>query len=163
MKTHAAIGSESSVYREFQFSWLLTGILIPVQLLIIFFYVTGLGNRPLPTNGFLMLSGLFVFLYLILYGMTTVLDKTEITLSFGIGLIRKRIKLEAVKSVEAVKNPWYYGYGIRMVPNGWLFNVSGPHAVELRFHDRKGVVMIGTKDPLKLKNAVSILLVGSRA
>ena len=154
MKTHAAISSQSSVYREFQFSWLLTGILIPVYLLITYFYITGLGDRPSPTNGFLMLSGLFVFLFLLFYRMTTVVDKGEIKVSFGVGLIRKKIRVSDVKSVQSVTNPWYYGYGIRMVPNGWLYNVSGPHAVELQFYDRKRVVMVGTKRPAELRNLI---------
>ena len=153
MKEHPRV-PQLPVYREFPFSWLLTGILIPVYLIMFYFYIIGPGDRPLPTGGFLILTGLFVFLYLIFYGMTTVIDKDHIILSFGIGLIRKKIKIERVKNVRAVRNPWYYGYGIRLIPNGWLYNVSGPHAVELQFCDQKRVVMIGTKKPAELKSQI---------
>ena len=141
-------------YREFQFSWLLTGILVPTHVFLAYLYINGLGNRPLPTDTFLIITGLFLFIYLIFYGMTTVIAKDRITLAFGIGLFRKKIDLRRISSVGIVRTPWYYGYGIRLIPNGWLYNVSGPHAVELRFHDRKGVVMIGTKDPQKLKSEI---------
>jgi hypothetical protein len=145
-------------YREFQFSWLLTGILVPIHGFVAYLYVNGLGNRPLSTDGFMIMTGVGLFIYLIFYGMTTEVAQARIRLVFGIGLFRKRIDLSRVRSVAVVSNPWYYGYGIRLVPNGWLYNVGGPHAVELRFHDRKGVIMIGTRDPQKLKREIESYL-----
>lgn len=141
-------------YREFQFSWLLTGVLIPMYLLIIYLYINGLGDRPMKTDGFLIVTGLSAFIFMIFYGMTTIIDNHAIVLSFGIGLFRKKIELTRISVVDVVKTPWYYGYGIRLIPKGWLYNVSGPHAVELRFHDRKTVIRIGTQDPVRLKNEI---------
>jgi hypothetical protein len=106
----------------------------------------------MKTDDFLIITGLLVFIYLIFYGMTTRIENKEIILSFGIGLFRKKIDVARIRSVEVVQTPWYYGYGIRLIPNGWLYNVSGRHAIKLTFHDRKGVVMIGTRDPRRLKN-----------
>jgi len=40
------------------------------------------------------------------------------------------------------------------MPNGILFNVSGNHAVEIRFKDRNKVILIGTDDWENLKEAI---------
>ena len=142
-------------YREFQFSWLMVVILIPIQLWMTYLLVNGIGDRPMTLDIFLFVSGLFLLVSLLFYGMTTKVDREKITLSFGIGLIRKKIQLNRIKSIDTVKNPWYYGWGIRLIPNGWLYNVSGLNAVELRFNDKNGVIRIGTKDSNKLKNEIS--------
>jgi len=34
-----------------------------------------------------------------------------------------------------VRNKWYYGWGMRRLPSGWMFNVWGLDAVELEFAD----------------------------
>ena len=141
-------------YREFQFSWLMVGIMLAVEALICFFYITQLGDNPVTLRTLLILSAFFLVTLSIFYGMTTTVKGGNVRISFGIGLIWKNINLKNVASVEVVNNPWYYGYGIRLIPGGWLYNVSGLRAVELRFHDRKGVVRIGTKQAARLRNAI---------
>ncbi|MGV3587775.1 MAG: hypothetical protein ACO1OF_12280 [Adhaeribacter sp.] len=88
------------------------------------------------------------------YGLTTKITAEAITVSFGIGLIRKRIKLQRIKTVDTVKSPWYYGWGIRIIPNGTLYNISGTDGVELKFNDTDRIIRIGTKDSLTLKKEI---------
>ena len=58
-----------------------------------------------------------------------------------------------IRDAKAVKNRWYYGWGIRLSPHGWLFNVSGFDAVELEMAN--GVkYRIGTDEPDKLLAAI---------
>ena len=72
---------------------------------------------------------------------------------FGIRLIRKWFKLNEIESCQIVKDPWYYGWGIRLTPRGWLFRVSGFNAVEIKF--RKGKrFRIGTDVPQELEEAI---------
>jgi len=52
-------------------------------------------------------------------------------LYFGPGLIRKSFLLGHVVSSTVVRNPWYAGWGIRLTPDGWLFNVSGTRGIEI--------------------------------
>ncbi len=40
------------------------------------------------------------------------------------------------------------------MPSSLIFNVSGNHAVEIRFKDRNKVILIGTDDWENLKNAI---------
>ena len=145
-------------FREFQLSRLMLGVVIPMEALIVIFYIFQFGDRPLPLNGFLLLSGLMLLLLGLFYGMTTTIAGETIILSFGIGLITKRINLTEVRSVESVRNPWYYGYGIRWIRNGWLYNVSGAQAVELQFRDRTNVVRIGTKKQEELRTTIQRLI-----
>jgi hypothetical protein len=65
----------------------------------------------------------------------------------GIGLIKKNYPISDIKSVQKVKNNLLYGWGIRVIPGGWLYNVSGFYAIELRFHSSDKVIRIGTDKP----------------
>ncbi len=86
-------------------------------------------------------------IFLVLFStLTIVCDGRTLEVRFGPGLIRKRFPLKDIESYRAVKNPWYYGWGIRRTPHGWLFNVSGVHALEIQMRDGRKY-RIGTDDP----------------
>ena len=59
------------------------------------------------------------------------------------------------KEIEAqpVTNKWYYGWGIKRTPHGWLFNVSGLQAVEITLRSAKKY-RIGTDEPERLADAI---------
>lgn len=85
--------------------------------------------------------------------LTVHVDHEMITLHFALGVIYKGFRLQEIERVRAVRNPWYYGLGIRLTPRGWLFNVSGLSAVELQMKNGKRY-RIGTDDPQGLENAI---------
>ena len=92
---------------------------------------------------------------LLLMGWLTVsVDDTAVVAQFGVGLIRKRIPLADIRSFEAVRNPWYYGWGVRLIPGGWLYNVAGFSAVDFTTRDGRHV-RIGTPEPAALSSAVA--------
>jgi hypothetical protein len=62
-------------------------------------------------------------------------------------LIKKKYSLDEIKSCKPVKNSPLTGFGIRMISNGWLYNVSGLGAIELAFKNKKSIVRIGTDNP----------------
>ena len=66
------------------------------------------------------------------HSLTVVIDGEELVVQFGPGTIRKRFKLNEIASCQAVRVPWYYGWGIRMTPQGMAFRVSGFDAVHVR-------------------------------
>lgn len=74
-------------------------------------------------------------------------------MSFGSGVIRKRFRVEDIRTARSVRNPWYYGWGIRLTPQGWLFNVSGFDAVELELNSNRKF-RIGTDEPHRLRAAI---------
>jgi len=85
--------------------------------------------------------------------LTVVIWEEELEARFGPGLIRKRFKLDEIESCQVVKNPWYYGWGIRLTPHGVLFRVSGFHAVEIKLRTGKKF-RIGTDVPQELEEAI---------
>ncbi len=75
-----------------------------------------------------------VVLLVFLFGtLTTEVGSGRIVLHFGPGLIHRTIALTDVSTARVVRNRWWYGWGIRLTPHGWLWNVSGFDAVELEF------------------------------
>ena len=104
---------------------------------------------------FLMLPTVLLAVVLLLFGSLrlTITDQT-IEAAFGVGLLRKRIPLADVRSVTRVRNPWYCGWGIRSMPNGMLYNVSGFDAVELSLADGRRV-RLGTDEPDAVVAALS--------
>jgi hypothetical protein len=104
---------------------------------------------------------LIPFLALIIMGiclllfctLTTTIRSNVLEIRFGPGLIRKRFYLKDIESCQAVKNHWYYGWGIHRTPHGWLFNVSGFSAVEIKMKSGKKY-RIGTDVPDELEEAI---------
>ena len=84
-------------------------------------------------------------------------QREGIKLSFGIGLVRRTIPYERIVSTTIVRNKWWYGWGIRLSPHGWMWNLSGLDAVELLYEDGKAF-RIGTDDPKGLKRAIDVML-----
>ena len=96
----------------------------------------------------------FLICLLIFYKLTISIDKEHISFKFGMGWIKKNYPFSEIESCVPVRNKWYYGIGIRFLGNGWLYNVSGFEAVELRFKNSKSVVRIGTNKPTEICEAV---------
>jgi len=141
-------------YKEFTFGWLIFAFVIPIHLLLTYLYINKLGDRPIDTNGYMAITLAFILVYIMFYGMTTKVTLDSISVSFGIGLIKKRTPLSRIKKVDAVRTPWYYGWGIRIIPDGMLYNISGTDGVELRFSDTDRTLRIGSKDSSALKKEI---------
>ena len=85
--------------------------------------------------------------------LTVVISEEELVVRFGPGPIHKRFKLNEIESCQVVKNHWYYGWGIRLTPHGWLYNVSGFQAVGINLRTGKKY-LIGTDVPQELEEAI---------
>ena len=94
-----------------------------------------------------------VVLLLLFSTLTITVTADRIGLAFGIGLVRRTIDLHQVADVAVVHNPWYYGWGIRYTPRGWLWNVSGRRGVELSYRNG-GRFLIGSDEPEALAAAI---------
>jgi hypothetical protein len=102
---------------------------------------------PIAIIGFLVIIG-------VLFGSLTVEVKAgKLRCWFGLGLIYQEFNLEEVTEVKIVKNPWFYGWGIRRVPEAWMFNVSGLDAVQMEFYSGKKF-RIGTDEPRRLEAVI---------
>ena len=105
-------------------------------------------------NPFVLVGLIVIFIVIgIFTRLTVAVDDQMIKIQFGLGVIRKVFRLKDIEAYCVVKNPWYYGWGIRFTPRGWLFNVSGFSAIELQMKSGKRY-RIGTDDPDNLAKAL---------
>ena len=94
------------------------------------------------------------FVIIPLLGWLTVeINERFLVCRFGIGLIRKRFALRDIEEARTVRNRWYYGWGIRWTPHGWLFNAAGLDAVEIRMSNQKSY-RVETDQPAELLRAI---------
>jgi len=142
-------------YKEFQIVKLLFALGLPLQLFIAYFFIKEMGFDPMYITGFLVLNFIFLLIYLMFYGMTTIISDDRITVLYGIGLIRKRILIDKIASIQSVENNGNSGLGLRIITNGMLYNIDGKHAIELRLKDNNMVIRIGTRTPTQLKRKIT--------
>jgi hypothetical protein len=120
-----------------------------IVFLVIALMVT-LYGAALTAHPALIASAVLVGLVLILFSTLTVIVRDQtVEVFFGPGLIRRRISLRRIRDVRTVRTPWYYGWGIRLTPSGWLWNVSGLRGVEIQFDDGH-TFRIGSDEPDRL-------------
>ncbi|HEY9716777.1 MAG TPA: hypothetical protein V6C69_04890 [Trichormus sp.] len=86
--------------------------------------------------------------------LTIEVDTDRVRLLFGDGLLEKDVKLADVESVKQTRTNAWQGWGVHWIGNGWLYNVYGLAAVELKLKDGK-VVVIGTDEPTELTEAIN--------
>ncbi|MGQ0615074.1 MAG: hypothetical protein ACT4PV_15175 [Planctomycetaceae bacterium] len=90
----------------------------------------------------------------LLFGSLTVeVDAERVRIRFGPGLVRASWALAEVEDAQVVRNRWWHGWGIHRFASGWVFNVSGFDAVELRLRGGRRV-RIGSDRPAELRAAV---------
>jgi len=105
--------------------------------------------HPITLAGLIiMLTALGLFVTL-----TVRISQQKLSINFGLGILRKSFLLKDVQAYQVVKNPWYYGWGIRYTPRGWNFSVSGLSAIELKMKSGK-IYRIGTDDPQSFAQAL---------
>lgn len=118
--------------------------------LIVVSYLMGIYGFNWTALVVLIILGICLPLFAIL---TVRIDENTLEIRFGASIIRIRISLKDIESCRVVKNPWYYGWGIRLTPHGWLYNVSGFYAVEIKLKSGKKY-RIGTDVPNELEKAI---------
>jgi len=143
-------------YKHTQTGWLtlIVGGVLLVVLVAVSSHVPEPRARWIP----LYVGVLIMPLVMVLFGSLTVtVNDAAITVQFGPGLIRKKISLADVASCQPVRNQWWWGWGIKLIPGGWLFNVSGLDAVELKMKTGR-VFRIGTDEPQRLAEFIQAKL-----
>ena len=94
------------------------------------------------------------------HSLTVRVSRSEIALSFGVGLIKKQFPIGDISGASIVQNRWYNGFGIRKIRGGWLYNVSGFDAIEIQLKNERKY-RIGTNQPKELLAAVESALASS--
>ncbi len=135
-------------YKHTQIGYLMLFVILGVMLL--FAYI-GVQEESSVFLLRIVMIGILLVLASFSYLMVTI-DTEYISVRFGYGVFKKRFALKDIQTVRAVKNSWYYGWGIRVWfwPKMWIYNISGFDAVELTMKDGS-IVRIGTDEPQLLE------------
>jgi hypothetical protein len=108
---------------------------------------------PTQTYGPLILAAILLLLVSQFSRLTTAVTDDAFECWFGSGLIRRRIPLARIEDASVVRHRWFYGWGIRLTPRGWLWNVSGLGIVELSLEKGRRF-SVGSDEPERLAAAL---------
>jgi hypothetical protein len=106
----------------------------------------------------LVVTGVFILALMAFYAFTIQIADRTVTFWFGWGVGKQSLPFDAIQSVEIVRNPWYYLWGIKSIPGGWLYSIApGGLAIELVLKDHRKI-RLGTDHAeevkLRLKQAM---------
>lgn len=147
-------------YKHTQIGYLMIVVTLVVSILFVWAYITASSEPPSVDSGTnLLVTATMTLIVLILASFTSLrvcVDEEYLRIKFGYGLYRKKFPLQDIVSTKAVKNHWYYGWGIRVWfwPKMRIYNVSGLDAVEIQLKNGKRY-RIGTDEPEKLEQAIT--------
>ena len=140
-------------YRRTQIGWVMLGMLalsvLSVAVSVWLVQAEEEGSAVLAIASAALAAAVLVFC-----SLTVTVDDSHVTVRFGLTPLRKRIRLADIASFEAVRNPWYFGWGIQRYGPGWLYNVSGFEAIEIVRTDGREL-RIGTDDSQGLIRALA--------
>lgn len=141
-----------TTYRHTEFS-LLNLVLLALPI-VVCFMVFLISNAPwgyqLITLG---LAALFGGLGICFHSLTIEVDDKDVRIFFGKGFLKRRWALADCVGARQVKTRLIDGWGIKLTPDGWLYSVSMPEAVLIRFRNGKAV-QLGSDEPEALLAAL---------
>ena len=111
---------------------------------------------PMPSPWQYLVLGLAVFflaLIILFHSLTIEVDEEEIRMHFGPGFVRKTWMIDSCLDARQTKTRLIDGWGIKLTNKGWLYSVSMPDAVLIRFTTGKSV-QLGTDEPEALLAAL---------
>lgn len=146
-------------YKHTQIGYVILIATLVVLALFAWLQITARAEPPSVDSGtnfaVTAIMALIIFVLASFATLTVSVDENRLHIKFGWGIFKKSWPVKEIASTEAVKNPWYCGWGIRMTiwPPMCLYNVSGFDAVEITIKDGKKF-RIGTDEPGKLEEAI---------
>jgi len=142
--------AEVEIYRRRQLARVLLGFL-SLPILVCFFTAMGV---PAQRNTLFFVCGVLAVVALLFSSMKIEVSDRFLRWSFGPGILRKRVALSRIESVERTRTSWFEGWGIHYTRRGWLYNVSGFEALHVTMKDGKRF-LLGTNDAEALIKALS--------
>ncbi len=146
-------------YKHTQIGYLMLVIVLALLVLFSWLQITARAEPPSVDSGtnfaITAIMALILFILASFSVLAVIIDEQFLKIRFGWGILRKKFPLIEIASAKAVKNHWYYGWGIRLWfwPKMWIFNISGFDAVELTMKNGK-TYRIGTNEPEKLEMVI---------
>lgn len=146
------MNTDSALYRHTQFGWPIALAVAAVLGVLGFVLVVVEPGDRVPA-GFLAVAGVVIGVLWAFSRLLTEVTPDQLRVAFRPGWPRRTIPLDHIRSARAVRTAWYWGWGIRLTPRGWLWNVSGLSGVEIELDGGKRF-RVGTDDPDGLLRAL---------
>lgn len=146
-------------YKHTQISYFMIIVALAVLVFFAYLQVTARAEPPSVNSGTnFAVTAIMALILFVLASFTTLtvsIDETSLRLKFGWGIFKKKFALADIVSTKLVKNPWYYGWGIRVWfwPHMWIYNIAGSAAVEINLKNGR-IYRIGTDEPEELERAL---------
>ena len=141
-----------------QFGTFYVIVMLPIFIFsLIMLFMKGFDNFVMGAVFSVLAVSLLICL-LIFYKISIYINETYISFKLGIGLVSKKYLIADIKSCKPVKNEPLFGIGIKIIPNGMLYNVSGLQAIELTFKNRKSKIRIGTNQPEEIASTINKMI-----
>lgn len=140
------------MYKHAQIGWVI--IIFAVSILVFLPVILPRGSSAADAAAFGVPFGIGLLALVLFSTLTVTVDNESVAISFGVGLIRRKLLLKDIVSFRAIRDKWWWGWGIHGYPGkGWLYNVSGLDSVEVTM--KNGMkYLIGTDEPGKLCEAI---------
>ncbi|WP_290697973.1 hypothetical protein [Lacinutrix sp.] len=140
------------LYKNTQYGKLLIIILSICGLIPIVLFFIKIDDKPMQHWLILVVTSIFIITLLLFYKLTITISKEKIEAEFGIGLIKRTLNIKDINydTIEEIKTPSYYGIGIRITPNGLLYNVKTGNAIKIKSNEK--TFFIGTDDFEKINS-----------
>jgi hypothetical protein len=117
-------------------------------------FVAIAGTLARGSPGALLIIEVILLICAVLFCKLTIkIENGTLRAWFGPGHVRKAVAIAEIAKCEPVRIPWWYGWGIRLTPYGWLYNVSGLDAVVITLRNGSKFAL-GTDDPHGLAAAI---------
>ncbi|PQJ36430.1 hypothetical protein BSZ35_10715 [Salinibacter sp. 10B] len=133
-------------YEHTQVGYVILGAVLGVGVLGV---VPALVLVESPGIGFWLIIGAVSVGALPFCSLTVRVTEDALIWYFGPRFWRNTLPLSSIERVERVRNSPLHGWGIRMLVDEWIYNVSGLDAVEIETSDGN-VIRIGTDEPDQL-------------
>jgi len=108
---------------------------------------------PVVTVGLIVL----VAVVALMSRLEVTVDQDAVVAAFGFGWPRRTIPLDEIARTRQVRNNFWYGFGVRKVPRGWMYNVWGLDGVELELTNGK-IFRIGSNDAERLHASITLAM-----
>ena len=157
-----------ALYRHRQIGWtMLLSALIPVAILAIAFEgaggFAGQAGKAVTALGPLVYLTLSVpiLLLLVFSSLEVSVDREQLTLRFGPGLVSKRFALAEIAHAVTTRTNFSQGWGIHRRGGVTLYNVSGFDAVKVEFRDGS-TILVGSDEAAMLASTLNRLITAPR-
>ena len=134
---------------------ILSAAVFVVVSLVIAWRVSGaMGTMPAPAIAAILITfAIMIPVSLVFSRLTIRVANGTIHWHFGLGALAHDLPVADVVRSAVVTNPIWSGYGVRLMRNGWLYNVAGRRAVDLELRNGRHV-RLGSDEPEALQRAI---------